>query len=123
MLQASTPSKRHKAHGLFCPCRAEALAEASGTDAQAAEGHRTLDSNRKMHILKSLFTVELLRDIPVLDYSLCRISRLSLLNEIPVEGLIEQIKNTSPHAVPQEFKDETAENWLINTFQLGTRTF
>lgn len=63
-----------------------------------------------MRILKSLFTVELLWDIPVLDYSLCRISRLSLLNEIPVEDLIEQIKNTSPHAVAREFKDETAEN-------------
>lgn len=54
--------------------------------------------------------MELLCGIPILDYSLRTISRLSVLNEIPVEDLVEQIKNKSPHAVHQEFKGEIAEN-------------
>lgn len=54
-----------------------------------------------MHIVKSLFTMESLWSIPILDYSLWRTSRLAVLNEIPVEDLIEQIKNKSPHAIPQ----------------------
>lgn len=45
--------------------------------------------------------MELLWSIPILDYSLWRTSRLAVLNEIPVEDLIEQIKNKSPHAIPQ----------------------
>lgn len=57
--------------------------------------------------------MELLWSIPILDYSLWRISRLSVLNEI-AEDLIEQIKYKSPHAVHQEFRGEIAENWLIN---------
>lgn len=56
----------------------------------------------KMHILKSLFAMELLWGIPILDYSWI-ISRLAVLNEIPVENLIEQIKNKSPCAVHQQF--------------------
>lgn len=60
-----------------------------------------------MHVVKSLFTMELLWRIPFLDYSLWRISKLSILNEIPVEDFIKQIKNKSPHAIPQ---GEMAEN-------------
>lgn len=63
--------------------------------------------------------MEFLRGIPILDYSLWRISRLSVLNEILVEDLIEQIKSKSSHAVHQEFKGEIAENGLINSFWLG----
>lgn len=45
--------------------------------------------------------MELLWGIPILDYSLWRISRFSVLGEIPLEDFIEQIKNKSPHAILQ----------------------